>query len=133
MSAGFLTESEVLDICSKSFLHDFVFKDLIFYNKDKKTKELADLIIMLGDDILCFQVKRREGFSPDSLNDDTELERLEKRIDKASEQLSRTFSRIKSGKHSANNIRGIEHSFNISSKANLYGIIILHVAGNSLI
>ncbi len=91
--AGIDGEIGTEKIALKVFYGEFVFGDLWFSHKDigKGTNiELADLIINMGNDLLAFQVKTRDG----APLEDGDKKWVAKQIKKAKDQLVDTFHNI---------------------------------------
>ncbi len=86
-------EVDTEKIALKVFYGEFVFGDLWFSHKDigKGTNiELADLIINIGNDLLAFQVKTRNGTSAEA----GDKKWVAKQIKKAKDQMVDTFHNI---------------------------------------
>lgn len=86
-------ENETVEIALRVFFGEFVFSDLWFSHRDigqGSNIQLADLIINIGDDLLAFQVKTRNGKPIDG----GDKKWIEKQVKHAKGQLVDTFNNL---------------------------------------
>lgn len=89
--AGIDGEKATEEIALKVFYGEFVFSDLWFSHKDIGTgtnRQLADLIINIGNDLLAFEVKTRNGGS----TEEGDKKWVKEKIKDAKGQLVNTFN-----------------------------------------
>ena len=89
--AGIDGEKATEEIALKVFYGEFVFSDLWFSHKDIGTgtnRQLADLIINIGNDLLAFEVKTRTGGS----TEEGDKKWVKEKIKDAKGQLVNTFN-----------------------------------------
>lgn len=132
MTSGYLTEDEIIDTCSHLFLEDFVYSKLNFHKKNKNQKELADLILKLDNNIICFQIKRKNEVKTAKIHTERDINRTKKRITKALNQIKKSFNYLKQGPRKVLNYYGIEQELYISEASKPQGVVILHLIGKEL-
>lgn len=125
---GTHSEDSVERILSTSYLADFVVRSPKYEKAKAGQKEVADLLLPFGDDLVCFQVKSRQVPAENEGLDDKEIGRISRRVDQAIQQVKIIREALGSGLITeVENLRGIALPFPIQEPRRITGIVVLDV------
>ena len=84
---GLESEDKVEQICSNSFLADFVVRGPKYRTKSNKLREYSDLLLPFKDHLITFQIKTRQLNDHIDIDNPKHIKRLQKRISHAVTQI----------------------------------------------
>ena len=125
---GLVAENFINDLCQIRFFKDFVVRNPKYSNSGGE-KEVSDVLVIFNDIMLNIQVKSKIEEKPFSKKNETDIQRIEKKIDKGIEQLKELTSVINNKKvNSFKTERGITIPL-IGQNFRKIGIVCLNLSG----
>jgi len=121
-------EDIVEALCRRSFLSDFVVRAPTFKKSGGSQREAADLLLPFRDTLITFQVRARRLSAAASAGnpDETELNRISRRIERAVQQVKTIRQALDAGSLvSVENLRGITLPFDCSKYRTTVGIVVV--------
>lgn len=127
---GYAFEDSIANLCANSLLPDFLIQGhKVRFGKGKE-EELADLVVPFGDTLLAFQTKSRLQPKPPDALDETDLGRIQKKIDRCVEQLKTTRRALEQNVIGVpENLRRHPVHFDWSGIKKIIGIVVIHLEG----
>ena len=90
MNHGHRSENILEDVCCRIFGKPFVYRSPLIDKPSRKSVELTDVLVLVGDVIVTIQSKSIDIEA--SKADDIDLGRIEKRYQRAKKQINRTLN-----------------------------------------
>ncbi len=119
-------EDLVEKICTKMFFSDFTVRSQKFKNASKQEKEAADILIPFDDVLLVVQVKTRIDNKPFSEKNETDLQRIDNKIEEAVDQFKTIKRAIANSRfNEVETTRGYKIPFVGTKFKKIIGIVIL--------
>ena len=127
---GSKVEELVHQICEKIFLSDFVVPNPKYVKKSGVENEIADTLILLNNNLICFQVKSKSEIKKISEKTNVDIDRIHRRIADGIDQLATVKKALDaSEKLNVKNRIGIDIELNTSTVKKVTGIVILDLIG----
>ena len=137
MDHGKKAETEVAKLCGDLFLKDFVLEAPKFRLPSGQLREVADALLPHGDVLIALQIKTRVIQGASLADDETEHNRILRRIEQAAEQVKTVQRAIDAQSlEGGETLRGIHISLANRTYSRILGIVIIDVFaadGNSVV
>ncbi len=133
LNHGYKTEDFIEGLCEKVCLRDFTVRSPK-YKKDGIEKEVSDILVLFNDTVINFQVKSKIEKKEFSLKDETDKNRIFKKVEEAIKQF-KTLNRAEKT-NSFNELlttQGITIPYNSQIIAKKIGIVCLNLEGENLL
>lgn len=123
-------EDLVEKICTKMFFSDFTVRSQKFKNASKQEKEVADILIPFDDIMLAVQVKTKTDNKPFSEKNETDIARIDSKIEDAIKQFKTIKRAIANSRiKELETTRGHRIPFDAAKYKKIIGIVILDLIG----